>query len=171
MIHCTHIGCKLEFNINKINDHELLKCPYRIIKCPAKVCDYKGKSNQVHNHVQQCPYIQVYCGTCYGAFGVEVIEHSCAMILKRRLVESVRFPLAWVPEVKGHYTGDVILVQHVTHDPFDLAILTEVKADTTRPAMLSSGQGLTELAPQLRVLQRQHGNIPSQNDHSQFNFS
>ena len=81
MIHCTNIGCKLEFNINEINNHEYLKCPYRVIKCPAKGCDYKGEPNQVHQHALQCPFIQVYCGTCFGAFGVEVIEHSCAMML------------------------------------------------------------------------------------------
>ena len=106
----------------------------------------------MHQHALQCPFIHDYCGTCYGAFGVEVIDHSCAIMLKRRLVESVRFPLAWIPEIKGHFTGDVIFGPHVTHEPFDLAIFAEVNAETTPPTPLCNGQGLTGLVSQRRVL-------------------
>ena len=49
-IQCTNTGCKLKFNINEINKHEFLDCPYRIIKCPAKDCYYKTNPNQIHMH-------------------------------------------------------------------------------------------------------------------------
>ena len=86
-------------------------------------------------------------------------------MLKRRLLDSVRHPLAWVPELKNHYTDDVILLPHVTYQPFDHKVLEELEAENNYPHVpLSSGQGLiglvlprngldfTDLAPRRRVL-------------------
>ena len=46
------------------------------VKCPAKDCYYKNNPYQVHKHALQCPFLEFYCGTCYGAYGAEILEHS-----------------------------------------------------------------------------------------------
>ena len=108
-------------------------------------------------------------------------------MLKRRLVDSVRHPLAWVTEIKDHYTDDVILPPHVTYQPFDQKVLEELEAEQNYPHdPLSSGQGLnglvlprngldfTDHALRHRVLQREQGNprtMDTESDNSQFNFN
>ena len=76
-ITCTNIGCVKEFDIEHINKHEFIVCPFRLIKCPAKECYYKNNPTAVHKHALQCPYQMYYCATCYGAYGVEVL---CAQL-------------------------------------------------------------------------------------------
>ena len=156
-IQCTNTGCKLKFNIDEINKHEFFDCPYRIIKCPAKDCYYKNNPHQVHNHALQCPFLEFYCGTCYGAYGAEILEHSCAIMLKRRLLEYARISISGLPELQNHNNGDVILPPHVTYEPFDISALSEVRAKINSSSPLSNGAGLTGLAQRTRVLQRQHG--------------
>ena len=83
----------------------------------------------------------------------------------------------------NHSTGDVVLPSHVTYPPFDMDALTDAQLDLgLRSAPMSSGLGLTGLAPRRCMLQRQHG-LPrgldevdwrsndSENNISQFNFS
>ena len=186
-IKCTNIGCVKELDIDHINKHEFFECPFRLIKCPAKECYYKNNPTAVHKHSLQCPFQMYYCATCYGAYGMEVLVHSCTSMLRRRLIDSVRSPLAWVPEIQNHNTGDIILPPHVTHLPFDIDALSEAHADeivrrNRRVLSLSSGAGLTGLAPQRRVLQRQHGlprgldevdgpDSDQENDRANFNFN
>ena len=98
-IQCTNIGCKLKFNIDQINKHEYFDCPYRIIKCPAKDCYYKNNPNHIHKHALQCQFLEFYCGTCYGAYGAEILEHSCAIMLKRRLLEYASISISGLPEL------------------------------------------------------------------------
>ena len=109
VIRCSNTGCNLEFSIDEIKKHEFFDCPYQIIKCSANGCDYKNEPYQVHKHALQCPFLQFYCATCYGAYGAEVLEHSCAIKLKRRLLEFARSRLSGVPELQNHFNGDVIL--------------------------------------------------------------
>ena len=92
VIQCTNNRCNREFTIDQINNHELFQCEFRFIKCPAKNCDYKNVPTKVYQHALQCPFHQFYCETCYGAYSAEVIDHSCAIMLKRRLVDSVHHP-------------------------------------------------------------------------------
>ena len=108
-------------------------------------------------------------------------------MLKRRLVDSLRHPLAWVLELKDHYTGDVILPLHVTYQPFDQKVLKKLKAEHNyQHVPLSSGQGIiglvllrtrldfTDLAPRRLVLQREQGSprtIDTKSDDSQLNFN
>ena len=127
-IQCTNIGCKLQFGIDEINKHECFDCLNRIIKCPAKDCYYKNNPHQVHKHGLQCPFLEFYCGTCYGAYGAEILEHSCAIMLKRRQLEYARISITGLPELKNHNNGDVILPPHVTYEPFDISALSEVWA-------------------------------------------
>ena len=127
-VQCMNTGCKLKFNIGEINEHEFIDCPYQIVKCPAKDCYYKNNPNQVHKHTLQCPFLEFYCGTCYGAYGAEILEHSCAIMLKRRLLEYARISISGLPELKNHNNGDVILQPHVTYEPFDISALSEVRA-------------------------------------------
>ena len=189
MITCTNIGCVKEFDIDHINQHEFKECPFRIIKCPGKDCNYKNNPIAVHKHALQCPFQMVYCATCYGAYGVEVLLHSCTSMLRRRLLDSIRNPIAWVPEIQNHSTGDVILPPHVTHLPFDMVAVSDAQVEALAREQrnnrltpsLSSGIGLTGLVPQRRVLHRLHGlprgmdevdarNDDPENDHSNFNF-
>lgn len=79
-ITCTNIGCVKEFNIDHINQHEFKECPFRIIKCPGKECNYKNNPIAVHKHSLQCPFQMYYCANCYGAYGVEVLLHSLSLI-------------------------------------------------------------------------------------------
>ena len=92
-ITCTNIGCDKKFNIDFINKHEFFECPFRIIKCPAKECHYKNNPVSVHKHALQCPFHMLYCATCYGAYGMEVLMHSCTTMLRRRLLDSIRNPI------------------------------------------------------------------------------
>ena len=71
------------------------------------------------------------------------------------MAESINSPLGWMPTIPNHRTGDVILSSHVTHLPFDMEALTDAQVGPLRPALMSSGLGLTGLAPRRRVLQRQ----------------
>ena len=98
-------------------------------------------------------------------------------MLKRRLVYSVRHPLAWVPELKDHYTFDVILPPHVTYQPFDQKVLYKLEAEHNYSHVpLSSEQGrnknvlnFTDHAPRRRVRQREQGSprtIDNESDHS-----
>ena len=119
-IQCTNIRCQLTFNIDEINIHEFFDYPYRIIKCPAKDCYYKTNPNQVHKHALQCPFLEFYCGTCYGASGTKILEHSCAIMLKRRLMEYARISISGLQELKNHNNGDVILPPPVIYEPFDI---------------------------------------------------
>ena len=173
-IQCTNIGCKLQFAIEEINKHECFYCPYRIIKCPTKDCYYKNNPHQVHKHALQCPFLEFYCGTCYGAYGAEILEHSCAIMVKRRLLEYARISISGLPELKNHNKSDVILPPHVTYEPFDISALSKVRSKINSSSPLSNVAGLTGLAQRTRVLQRQHG-IPRasdpENNISQFNFS
>ena len=123
----TNTGSKLKFNIDEINKHEVFDCPYLIIKCPAKDCYYKNNPNQVHRHALQFTFFEFYCGTCYGAYGAEILEHSCAIMLKRRLLEYARISISGLSELKNHNNGDVILPPHVTYEPFDISALSEVR--------------------------------------------
>ena len=95
-------------------------------------------------------------------------------MLKRRLLEYARISIGVLPELQNHSNGDVILPPHVTHEPFDLSVLTEVRVEINLSSPLSNGAGLTGLAPLTRVLQRQHG-IPRasdpENEISQFNLA
>ena len=113
--------------------------------------------------------------------------HSCTTMLRRRLIDSFRSSLAWVPEIHNHNNGDIILPPRVTHLPFDITALSDAQVDETdrrnrRTPSLSSGAGLTGLAPQRRLLQRLHGlprgldevdgsDSDPENEHSNFNFS
>ena len=162
VITCTNIGCEKEFNIDYINKHEFFECPFRIIKCPAKECHYKNNPASVHKHALQCPFHMLYCATCYGAYGMEVLMHSCTTMLRRRLLDSIRNPIGWVPEIQNHNTGDVILPPHVTHLPFDIEAVNDAQVDMMlrtgpRTPSLSGVEGLMGLPPRRRVLQRQHG--------------
>ena len=172
-IQCTNTECKLKFNIDEINIHEFFVCPYRIIKGPAKDCYYKTNPYQVHNHALQCPFLEFYCGTCYKAYDTEILDHSCAIMLKLRLLEYARISIGGLPKLKNHNNGDVILPPHVTHEPFDISALSEVRLKINSSYPLSSGAGLTGLALRIRIIQRQNC-IPrasdSENDISQFNF-
>ena len=96
IIRCSNKACKLEFSIDEINTHEFCECLYRIIKCPAKGFDYRIDPNQVHKHAFQCPFLHFYCAMCYGAYSAEVLEHSCAIMLKRRMLVSASFAHAGV---------------------------------------------------------------------------
>ena len=158
----------------KSTNTSFFDCPYRIIKCPAKDCYYKNNPNQVHKHALQCPFLEFYCETCFGAYGAEILEHSCAIMLKRRLLEYGRISISGLQELKNHNNGDVILPPHVTYEPFDKSALSEVQAQINSSSPLSNGAGLTVLAQLTQVLQRQHG-IPRasdlENNISQFNFS
>ena len=173
-IQCTNIGCKLQFGIDKINKHEFFDCQYRIIKCPAKDCYYNNNPLHVHKHALLCPFLKFYCGTCYGAYGAEILEHSCAIMIKRRLLEYARISISGLPELKNHNNGDVFLPPHVTYEPFDISELSEVRAKINSSSPLCNGVGLTGFEQRTRVLQRQHG-IPRANDPenniSQINFS
>ena len=119
-------------------------------------------------------FFEFYCGTCYGAYGAEILEHSCAIMLKRRLLEYARILISGLPELQNHNNGDVILQPHMSYEPFDISALSEVRAKINSSSPLSNGAGLTGLAQRTRVLQRQHG-IPrasdQENDISTFNFS
>ena len=183
MITCTNNGCTKEFNINEINNHEFMDCPFRIIKCPATNCSYKNNPNGVHKHALECPFLTFYCSTCYGEYGAEVLTHSCTKKLQRHLAESIHSLVGSLPTIPNNCTGDVILPSHVTYPPFDMDALIDAQLGwILRPALMSSGQGLTGLAPRRRVLVRQlanpHGldeidmrSNDSENDTSQFNFS
>ena len=154
-IKCTNIGCTLQFGINKIKKHEFFfNCPYRIIKCPAKDCYYKNNPHQVHKYALQCPYLEFYCGICYGANGAEIVEHCCAIMLKRSLLKYARISISGLPELKNHNNGDVIFQIHLTYEPFDVSALSEVRAKINSFSPLSNGAGLTGLAQRARVLQR-----------------
>ena len=156
MITCSNIGCTKEFKINQINNHEFYDCQFRIIKCPANKCLYKNNPNGVHKHALECPFQTFYCSTCYGEYAAEVLTHSCTKRLQRQLAESVNSPLGWLPTIPNHRNGDVILPSHVTHLPFYMDVLIDAQLSLgLRPAMMSSGQGLTGLAPRRRLLQRQ----------------
>ena len=89
-----------------------------------------------------------------------------------------------MPTISNHRTNDVILPSHVTNLPYDMEDLTDAQVSPLVPyrAPLSSGLGLTGLAPRRRVLQRQLGRSggldevdrrsnDSDNDISQFNSS
>ena len=109
------------------------------------------------------------------------------MIVKRRVVDFVRYPLALVVKLKDHYIGDVILSPHVAYRPFNQNVLEELKAKHNyQHVPLSSKQGLiklvlartglnfTDLALRRRVLQREQGSSRTMNtesNYSQFNFS
>lgn len=71
----------------------------------------------------------LYCATCYGAYVVEVILHSCTSMLRRRLLDSISNPIACAPEIQNHNTGDVVLPPHVTHLPFNFEALNDAKSD------------------------------------------
>ena len=43
----------------------------------ANNCNYKNIPKGLHKHALECPFQTFYCSTCYGAFGAEVITHSC----------------------------------------------------------------------------------------------
>ena len=118
--------------------------------------------------------LEFYCGTCYGAYGAEILEHSYAIMLKRRLLEYARISITGFPELMNHNNGDVILPPHVSYEPFDISALSEVRAQINSSSPLSNVAGLTGLAQRTRVLQRQHG-IPRasnpENNISKFTFS
>ena len=109
----------------------------------------------------------------YGAYGDEILEHSCAIMFKRRLLEYARLSKSNLPELTNHNNGDVILPPHVTYELCDISALSEVRAKFNSSFSLCNAAGLTGLAQRTRVLQRQHG-IPRESDPknniSQFNF-
>ena len=99
------------------------------------------------------------------------------------MAETIHSYFGWLPTIANHRKGDVILPLHVTHLPFDMEALTDAQVGPldTHTAPLSSGLGLTGLAPRRRVLQRQLGRPRGldevdlrsndfDNDISQFNF-
>ena len=172
-IQCTNTGWKLKFNIDEINKHEFFDCPYRIIQCLAKDCYYKNNPTQVHKHALQCFFFEFYSGTCYGAYGAEIVEHSCAIMLQQQLLEYARILISGLSELKNHNNGDVILPPHVTHEPLDILALSEVRLKINSSSPLRSGAGLTWLVPRIRVIQRQNGisrASDSENDIIQFDF-
>ena len=75
-------------------------------------------------------------------------------MLKRRLLEYARISINGLLELNHHNNGDVILPPHVTHEPFDISALSEVRAEINLSSPLSNGAGLKGLAPRTRVLQR-----------------
>ena len=77
-------------------------------------------------------------------------------MLKRRLLEYARMSIRGLPELMNHNNGDIILLPHVTYEPFDISALSEVRAQINSSSPLSNGAGLTGLAQRTRVLQRQH---------------
>ena len=138
-------------------------------------------------HALQCPFHQFYSETCYKAYSAVVTDHCPALMLKSRLVDSLRHPLAWVPQLKDHYIDEVILPAHVTYQPFDQMVLDELEAENNYTHILfSSWQGLigldiprtgldfTDHAPRRRVHQRQQGSprtMDNDSDNSEFNFN
>ena len=158
-ITCTYIGCTNELQIDQINPHEFFQCPFRLIKCPAKSCNYKNTPSKIHQHSLRCLYQQSYCERCSGASSAEVIKHDCSIKLQQWLEDNIKQPFPHHPEICNHRTGDVILPVHVSHYPFDMEALTDVQVGPLIPLPLSSGVGLTGLTPRLRrhVIQRQDG--------------
>ena len=59
-ITCTNIGCTIELKIDQINHHEFFQCPFRLIKCPAKHCNYINTPSKMHQHALRCPYQEFY---------------------------------------------------------------------------------------------------------------
>ena len=158
-ITCTNIGCTIELKIDQINHFEFFQCPFSLIKCPAKRCNYKNTPSKVHQHALQCPYQEFYCERCYGAFSADMLKHDCTIKLQQWLEDNIKQPLSHHPEIANHRTGDVILPPHVTHYTIDMEALTDAQVGPLIPLPLSSGILLTGLAPRLRrhVIQRQEG--------------
>ena len=155
-IQFTNIGCKIQFGIDEINKHEFIDCPHRIIKCSAKDCYYKNNPYQVHKHAFQCLFLEFYCGTWCKAYGAETLEHSCAIMLKRLLLEYACISISGISELTNHNNNDVILPPHVTYEPFDISALSKVQAHINSSSPLSNGACLTGLAQRTQDLQRQH---------------
>ena len=62
------------------------------------------------------------------------------------------------PAISNQRTGDVILTSHVAYPPFDIDALIDAQLGLgLRPPLMSSGQGLTGLAPRRCVMQRRFG--------------
>ena len=143
-ITCTNMGCTIELKIDQINYHKFFQCPFRLIKCPAKRCNYKNILLKIHQHALRCPYQEFYCERYFGAFSAEVLKHYFTIKLQQWLENNIKQPFPNPPETANHRTGDVILPTHVTHYPFDMEALTDAQVGPLIPLPLSSGVGFND---------------------------
>ena len=101
--------------------HELLKCSYRHIRCPANNCKVTARPELMIVHASNCPLQVVWCSVCAERISVIATGHSCEKMLQRnKLLGRVRTVESnYLSYVDGLYSGDIVLPQlnsHVRHD-------------------------------------------------------
>ena len=81
------LGCSKNLTLGTLETHEFMDCPNRIIRCPAKTCNYKATPAQINEQVLSCVYMKYVCNTYRTAFSFAITDHDCTVLLRRHLHE------------------------------------------------------------------------------------
>lgn len=110
-VRCSNVGCNLFINFTDLNEHEMLKCSYRLIKCPANNCPVVARPQILIVHTVNCPLNLIWCASCNERLTVIATGHSCAKSLQRArlLGQSVKNNEYTISDNHGLKSGDIIL--------------------------------------------------------------
>ena len=125
-IKCSNVGCNLYFNYRDINEHEMLKCSMRIIKCPAAKCPCVSKVDIMRVHAVNCSHNHFWCSTCMEKMSV-VACHGCKRNLKRYKLGGGSISNYYLNYVHGLDDGDIILPERQCIPRNDLNVLELVR--------------------------------------------
>jgi hypothetical protein len=149
-VRCSNVGCNLFINFSELNEHEMLKCSRRLIRCPANLCPVIARQEILINHTINCPLNLVWCSSCNERLTVIASGHSCAKALQRSrlLGKCVSNGEYFISDNHALKNGDIILPllkPIIKHDITTLEKLLDAVRHNRALAIINAPQTIREL--------------------------
>lgn len=85
-IQCPY-ECGFNGNAKQVDEHQVFRCPKRIVACPHLDCPARIKSEEMEKHFPECDFRRVFCNNCrLPVFATQEWTHNCMDRLKAALL-------------------------------------------------------------------------------------